>query len=46
MNFGKMFAITQLALCICASVGYFLAGDLKRGVYWLCAAGITASVTF
>jgi hypothetical protein len=46
MNFGKFFAIIQMAGALCASVGYLCVGDFRRAIYWAAAAIITGSVTF
>jgi hypothetical protein len=45
MNIGKSLAIASMILSILASVGYFIAGDVRRGIYWLAAAVLTATVT-
>ena len=36
----------MIVLSLGSSVGYVLADDWRRAVYWLAAAVITASVTF
>lgn len=46
LNWGKALAIAMIILSVGASIGYFIAGDWKRGLYWLFAAGITSTVTF
>lgn len=46
MNMGRFFACMQIALCVFCSIGYFISKDIRRGFYWLFAAGITAAVTF
>ena len=42
----KLFPISMLLLSFGASIVYFYNGDLRRGFYWLFAAGITAAVTW
>jgi hypothetical protein len=46
MNWGKILAYTQVVLSVGASIGYFKAGNIRMGLYWFFAAGITSSVTF
>jgi hypothetical protein len=46
MNYGKVLAYTQVVLSIFASVGYALARDDRRALYWLFAAGIALCVTW
>ncbi len=46
MNIGKKLAIASMALNLAASLGYFVYGDIRKGIYWLSAAILTASVTF
>ena len=43
---GKALAIAQIVLSLCARGGYFIVGDYRRSLYWILAAGITATVTF
>ena len=45
LNWGKMVAWGMVLLSLCASVGYLCAGDMRRALYWLFAACITATVT-
>jgi hypothetical protein len=42
---GRILSITMIGLSVSASIGYYMAGDLKRGTYWLAAAIITTTVT-
>lgn len=46
MNYGFMLACVSIVISALASIGYFAAGDLRHGIYWLSAAVLTASVTF
>jgi hypothetical protein len=46
MNYGKMLGYTMAVVSIGACACYFLAGDVRRGLYWMFAAGITISVTY
>lgn len=41
----KIFPVIQMILCLCAAVGY-IGNDIRKIVYWLAAAILTASVTF
>jgi hypothetical protein len=40
------FPCVLIALDISAAAVYFIAGDFKRGVYWVAAAVLTACITF
>jgi uncharacterized membrane protein len=42
----KALPTVMIALSLAASIGYFLAGDTRHGIYWLSAAILNASVTF
>ena len=42
----NLFPILLMTLNVCASVTYFLSGDIKRGIYWIAACVLTACVTF
>lgn len=44
MNYGKMFAFGQIGLAILAAIGYAVAGDWRKAIYWVAAAVITAAV--
>ena len=45
MNYGKALAILNMLVSISACVGYVLAKDYRRAIYWAAAATLTASVT-
>lgn len=45
-NWGYILATTQTLLSVAAAIGYACQGDWKRVSYWVCAAGITATVTW
>jgi hypothetical protein len=42
----KIFPTILILLDIAAGVNYLCYGDLKRFVYWMAAATLTATVTF
>lgn len=42
----KILPALMIVISLGASIVYFYAGDVRRGLYWLFAAGLTASVTF
>jgi hypothetical protein len=42
----EVFPIALITLNLCAAAVYANAGDLRRGVYWIAAAALTATVTF
>ena len=42
----KLFPCALMALDLASSLVHFLHGDFRRGIYWLAAAALTASVTF
>jgi hypothetical protein len=46
MNYGKLLAITSIAISVLACIGYLLAKDYRRAIYWASAACLTSSVTF
>lgn len=46
MKIEKMFPLLMIVLSLWACIMYFIAKDYKRALYWLFAAGITATVTF
>lgn len=46
MNYGKALAIFSIVVSVSASIGYLCVKDYRRAIYWACAAGLTASVTF
>lgn len=43
---NQIFPTILILLDLAASLGYFASGDLKRGVYWIAAGVLTATVTF
>lgn len=46
MNRALILPVSMILLSLGSSVVYLLAGDVRRAIYWLAAAVITASVTF
>jgi hypothetical protein len=42
----KLFPTILIILDVCASVAYLFDNDVRRGVYWLAAAILTATVTY
>ena len=46
MNWGRAIAFVQIALGLASAVGYWLAGDRRRAIYFFFGACITGSVTF
>lgn len=42
----KLFPSMLIVLDICASAIYLFDGDIRRSIYWLAAAVLTASVTY
>ena len=46
MNYGKTLAIVSIVVSVGACIGYLLARDYRRALYWGAAATLTASVTF
>jgi len=44
MNWGKSIAIAQITMSAGASVGYLLAGEYRRALYFFFGACITGSV--
>lgn len=43
---GKTLALANITLAVLACIGYAVAGDFRRSIYWGAAAVLTASVTF
>lgn len=41
-----VFPLILITLNLASSATYFVAGDVRRGIYWLAAAVLTATVTF
>jgi hypothetical protein len=46
MNRAHIFPAILITLYLCAATVYAWDGDWRRVVYWLCAAGLNAAVTF
>jgi len=46
MTKQQIFPTILIALDILASIPYFANGDIKKGIYWIAAAVLTATVTF
>lgn len=46
MTATKIFPCLLIALNICAAITYAAAWDVRRAVYWVAAAVLTAMVTF
>ena len=44
--FTKLFPVTLIALDVGAGVVYLAHGDVRRFIYWIAAATLTATVTF
>jgi len=42
----RMLPCAQILISVGASITYGCAGDVRRSIYWLAAAVITAAVTF
>lgn len=42
----KFFPIILMALDVLASIVYFCNGDIKKGLYWFFAFGLTYTVPF
>lgn len=45
MNPGKLIAILNITLAFSASIGYFVSGNTRMGLYWLFAGLIGMTVT-
>ena len=45
MNWGKIIAILNIILCLCACAGYLYVRDYRRAAYWFGAAVITTAMT-
>ena len=43
---AKWFPILLIVIDGAASVAYLFDGDMRRGIYWMAAAVLTACVTF
>lgn len=46
MNYGKILAIVNIGIAVLACIGYLIASDYRRALYWGSAAVLTSSVTF
>ena len=46
MNAGQWFATALIVLDCGAALGYGFDGDVRRCVYWIAAAVLTATVTW
>lgn len=46
MNWGAAFAKLMILLDVAAGIGYFVQGDIRRGIYWTAAAILTGAMTF
>jgi hypothetical protein len=46
MTIKQLFPVILITLDVAAAVVYCWHGDLKRTIYWLAAATLTATVTF
>ena len=42
----KLLPTVMIALSVLASVVYFCSGDIRRGIYWIAASVLMASVTY
>jgi hypothetical protein len=42
----KLFPTILIILDLCAALVYYGGGDIRRMIYWIAAAVLTASVTF
>jgi len=42
---GKGFALFIITFSLAASISYYLAGDWRRGTYWLAASVLNITVT-
>ena len=42
----KLFPTILIVLDVCAAIVYFINGDTRRGIYWIAAAVLTATVTY
>ena len=46
INYTQIMPLTLMTLDFIAAIGYAVNGDIRRVIYWLAAAVLTASVTF
>lgn len=42
----KLFPTIQIGLSLAAAVWYYSTGDIRRAIYWIAAAVLTATVTY
>jgi hypothetical protein len=42
----KLFPTVLMVLDVCAGAVWFGQGNVRKAIYWLCAAILTATVTF
>jgi hypothetical protein len=42
----KAFPLIIIALSVCAGIIYLLAGNVRKGLFWLFAAGVNICATF
>lgn len=45
-NSERILPAAMIVLSIGAAIGYALKGDTGRALYWVCAAGLTTTLTF
>ena len=45
MNWARIMVFVMMAESVVASIGYFVAGDWRRGLYWAAASVISFSLT-
>jgi hypothetical protein len=46
MDVGRHLSEIMIVLSIGSSTAYFIEGDIRRGIYWMAAAILTAAVTY
>ena len=46
MKYERLFPTALIFLDVCAGSVYLYNGDVRRTIYWLAAAVLTASVTY
>jgi len=42
----RLFPTILIILDVCAAIGYATQGDVRRIIYWIAAAVLTATVTY
>ena len=45
-NMGRVFGLAQCVIAVAASIGYFVAKDYRRALYWSFVACIEATITW